>query len=36
VTSNGANERALLLGPLFAPPGGGYVERDGNAWRVVA
>jgi glyoxylase-like metal-dependent hydrolase (beta-lactamase superfamily II) len=26
---------ALLVGPLFAPPGGGYVEADGPGWKLV-
>ena len=31
-----ADEKALLLGPLFADPGGGRVERDGaDGWRLV-
>jgi len=27
-------EDALLIGPLFASPGGGQVERDGDTWRL--
>jgi hypothetical protein len=27
-------EDALLLGPLFADPGGGKVRRDGDRWRL--
>jgi glyoxylase-like metal-dependent hydrolase (beta-lactamase superfamily II) len=30
-----ARERALLIGPLFAAPGGGYVEADGDGWRLI-
>jgi hypothetical protein len=30
-----ARDRALLVGPLFAPPGGGYVEADGAGWRLL-
>lgn len=30
-----AKERALLIGPLFAAPGGGRVEADGDSWRLV-
>jgi glyoxylase-like metal-dependent hydrolase (beta-lactamase superfamily II) len=30
-----AAQRALLIGPLFAAPGGGRVERDGDSWRLV-
>jgi glyoxylase-like metal-dependent hydrolase (beta-lactamase superfamily II) len=26
---------ALLIGPLFAAPGGGRVEADGDTWRIV-
>jgi len=25
----------LLVGPLFAPPGGGYVRADGDAWHLA-
>jgi hypothetical protein len=28
-------DQTLLVGPLFAPPGGGYVEADGDGWRLV-
>jgi hypothetical protein len=27
-------EDALLVAPLFAPPGGGKVRADGDAWRL--
>jgi glyoxylase-like metal-dependent hydrolase (beta-lactamase superfamily II) len=30
------SERALLIGPLFAPPGGGYVERGEPGWQLRA
>jgi glyoxylase-like metal-dependent hydrolase (beta-lactamase superfamily II) len=29
------DEHALLIGPLFAAPGGGRVEPDGDVWRLV-
>jgi len=28
-------EHARLIAPLFAPPGGGYVERAGTGWRLT-
>ena len=28
-------QQALLVGPLFAAPGGGRVEPDGDVWRLV-
>ncbi len=28
------DQDALLVAPLFAPPGGGYVEADGTTWRL--
>jgi glyoxylase-like metal-dependent hydrolase (beta-lactamase superfamily II) len=29
-----ARDRALLIGPLFAPPGGGQVHPHGDGWRL--
>jgi glyoxylase-like metal-dependent hydrolase (beta-lactamase superfamily II) len=36
VLDRAVEEHALLIGPLFAPPGGGRVERDGPGYRLVA
>jgi glyoxylase-like metal-dependent hydrolase (beta-lactamase superfamily II) len=35
VLSRCADEDALLLGPLFADPGGGRVEADGASWQLA-
>jgi glyoxylase-like metal-dependent hydrolase (beta-lactamase superfamily II) len=29
------DEHAVLIGPLFAPPGGGPVRPEGDAWRLA-
>lgn len=34
VLSRCVREDVLLIGPLFAPPGGGKIRQDGDGWRL--